>query len=87
LEKAHLALTTSEGESWGLGPTGGPSPNALDQKSSTIKLPSIVPVNSVNQSNGISPNGRLFAHRGIIRRKLIYNQIFKLAIALLSLGR
>jgi hypothetical protein len=32
----------------------------LDQKNSTIKLPSIVPVNSINQSKGISPNGRSF---------------------------
>ena len=33
---------------------------ALDQKSSTIRPPSIVPVNSINQSKGISPNGRPF---------------------------
>jgi hypothetical protein len=32
----------------------------LNQKNSTIKLPSIVPVNSINQSKGISPNGRSF---------------------------
>jgi hypothetical protein len=31
---------------------------ALDQKNRTIKLPSIVPANSTNQSKGISPNGR-----------------------------
>jgi hypothetical protein len=33
---------------------------ALDQKNSTIKLPSIVPVNSISQSKGLSPNGRSF---------------------------
>jgi hypothetical protein len=37
-----------------------PAQKALDQKNSTIKLPSIVPVNSINQSKGISPNGRSF---------------------------
>jgi hypothetical protein len=36
----------------------GPAQKALPQKSSTITLPTIVPVNSINQSKGISPNGR-----------------------------
>ena len=35
-----------------------PAQKALDQASSTIRPPSIVPMNSINQSKGISPNGR-----------------------------
>ena len=36
------------------------------QKSNTITPPSIVPVNSINQSRGIRPNGRLCAKHAII---------------------
>jgi hypothetical protein len=43
-----------------------PAQKALPQKSKTITPPSIVPVNSINQSKGIRPNGRLCAKDAII---------------------
>jgi hypothetical protein len=65
------ALTTGgkRGSKVGLGANcTGLAQKALDQKSRTIKPPSIVPVNSINQSKGIKPNGRSFwaKHASII---------------------
>jgi hypothetical protein len=59
-------LSQAKIESW-VGRDGtGTAKKALAQKSKTITPPTNVPVNSINQSKGISPNGRLWAKHASI---------------------